>query len=117
MNLPAHLVVIVNTMQYSQGEWHEYSNIEILQMAGRAGRPQFDTSGTCVIMTRHEMEQHYRQILGGTCCVESHMHKQMQSHLNAEIASQGAQMPDQAACIAWLKCTYLGSRIKVVTSN
>ena len=30
----------------------EYSDTQVLQMIGRAGRPQFDTSATAVIMTR-----------------------------------------------------------------
>lgn len=29
----------------------EYSELDILQMIGRAGRPQFDREGTAVIMT------------------------------------------------------------------
>nr|XP_019009697.1 uncharacterized protein I206_05257 [Kwoniella pini CBS 10737]OCF48478.1 hypothetical protein I206_05257 [Kwoniella pini CBS 10737] len=52
VNLPAHTVIIKGTMA-----WHgpvlgfqEYSDIEIQQMMGRAGRPQFDKSGTVVVM-------------------------------------------------------------------
>ena len=57
VNLPAHLVVILNTAHYAKGGFTEYTRTEILQMAGRAGRPQFDTSGTCVVMTRSQMRQ------------------------------------------------------------
>jgi ATP-dependent DNA helicase HFM1/MER3 len=40
MNMPAHLVVIKSTMHYSGGVFEEYSETDILQMIGRAGRPQ-----------------------------------------------------------------------------
>lgn len=56
VNLPAHLVVILNTAHYKKSGYEEYTRTEILQMAGRAGRPQFDTSGVCVVMTRTQMK-------------------------------------------------------------
>lgn len=40
VNLPAHLVVIKSTMHYVGGACEEYSEADILQMIGRAGRPQ-----------------------------------------------------------------------------
>ena len=40
MNLPAHLVVVKGTMHYVMGGYVEYSESQILQMIGRAGRPQ-----------------------------------------------------------------------------
>ncbi|CAH2048513.1 unnamed protein product, partial [Iphiclides podalirius] len=52
VNLPAHLVIIKNTQQYVNGAYQEYSISTVLQMVGRAGRPQFDTEATAVIMTR-----------------------------------------------------------------
>ena len=57
VNLPARLVVLMNTAKYSSaaGGYEEYSRIEVMQMAGRAGRPQFDDQGICVVMTREDM--------------------------------------------------------------
>lgn len=43
VNLPAHLVVIKSTMQYVAGSCEEYSDADMLQMIGRAGRPQVMT--------------------------------------------------------------------------
>ena len=40
VNFPAHLVIIKSTMYYSNQEFIEYSTSQILQMIGRAGRPQ-----------------------------------------------------------------------------
>ena len=54
VNLPAHLVIIKSTMFYNLGMYQEYSDTQVLQMIGRAGRPQFDTSATAVIMTKNQ---------------------------------------------------------------
>lgn len=51
VNLPAHLVIVKSTKYYSKEGYKDYSEINLLQMIGRAGRPQFDTSATAVIMT------------------------------------------------------------------
>jgi len=40
VNLPAHLVIIKSTQQYTDIGYSEYSELDILQMIGRAGRPQ-----------------------------------------------------------------------------
>lgn len=53
VNLPAHLVVIKSTIQYVNSGFAEYGESQVLQMIGRAGRPQFDTSATAVIMTKN----------------------------------------------------------------
>jgi hypothetical protein len=43
--LPAHTVIIKGTQIYNpeKGCWVELSSRDVLQMLGRAGRPQFDT--------------------------------------------------------------------------
>ena len=51
VNLPARLVVIMNTSAYRNGRTRNYNKMEIEQMIGRAGRPQFDSNGVAVIMT------------------------------------------------------------------
>lgn len=38
-------VVIRGTKAFIDGQSKEYSDLEVLQMIGRAGRPQFDTTG------------------------------------------------------------------------
>jgi hypothetical protein len=54
VNLPAHLVVIKSTKIY-EGPIKGYAEISkatLLQMMGRAGRPQHDDTGVVVIMVR-----------------------------------------------------------------
>ena len=58
--MQAHLVVIKGTRRWCSeaGEvagYQEYERTTCLQMIGRAGRPQFDTSGTAVIMTQRQV--------------------------------------------------------------
>lgn len=50
VNLPAHTVVILGTKVYTNSRWEYLSFADILQMAGRAGRPSFDTYGECFII-------------------------------------------------------------------
>lgn len=63
VNLPAHLVIIKSTQQYEQGVgYREMSLMNICQMLGRAGRPQFDTTARAVILTTPEAGPRY-------CCL------------------------------------------------
>eukprot|EP00118_Oscarella_pearsei_P009730 m.56772 g.56772 ORF g.56772 m.56772 type:complete len:531 (+) comp34651_c0_seq4:65-1657(+) len=59
VNLPAHLVVIKSTQYYVSGVCVEYSTTQVLQMIGRAGRPQFDDSATAVIMTKRSTKVNF----------------------------------------------------------
>ena len=36
VNLPAHTVIIKGVETWDNGEWHEYSDLDIMQMMGRA---------------------------------------------------------------------------------
>ncbi|KAL4149664.1 hypothetical protein QTP88_003556 [Uroleucon formosanum] len=56
VNLPAHLVIIKSTEYYSFNGYKEYNECQILQMVGRAGRPQFDSTATAIIMTKKSMK-------------------------------------------------------------
>ena len=59
INLPAHLVIVKSTTQMVAGsDGQEYSSAQILQMIGRAGRPQFDKTATAVIMTKMCLKVH-----------------------------------------------------------
>lgn len=71
VNLPAHLVIIKSTFQYGPNGYEEYSELDIIQMMGRAGRPQFDTSGTVVILTTDSMKTHYENLVNGSTAIES----------------------------------------------
>lgn len=40
VNLPAHLVIIKSTKMYDNNGYIDYSVTQVMQMIGRAGRPQ-----------------------------------------------------------------------------
>lgn len=71
VNLPCHMAIIKNTVNYDAGAIKEYSDLEIMQMIGRAGRPQFDKSALAVIMTRLAQVKYYEQLLSGQERLES----------------------------------------------
>nr|XP_028588650.1 probable ATP-dependent DNA helicase HFM1 isoform X2 [Podarcis muralis] len=105
VNLPAHLVVIKSTMHYVGGMFQEYSETDILQMIGRAGRPQFDTTATAVIMTRISTRDKYVQMLNGADTIESSLHTQLIEHLNAEIVLH--TITDVNIALEWIRSTFL----------
>ncbi|KFQ31339.1 putative ATP-dependent DNA helicase HFM1, partial [Merops nubicus] len=105
VNLPAHLVVIKSTMHYVGGVFQEYSETDILQMIGRAGRPQFDTTATAVIMTRWSTRERYIQMLNGADIIESSLHRHLVEHLNAEIVLH--TLTDVTVALEWIRSTFL----------
>ncbi|XP_071790611.1 uncharacterized protein [Asterias amurensis] len=109
VNLPAHLVVVKSTQHYISGMYCEYTETQVLQMIGRAGRPQFDTSATAVIMTKHESKKKYLSLLNGADDIESSLHNHLIEHLNAEIVLH--TINDISIALEWLKSTFLYIRI------
>ncbi|RAL03824.1 putative DEAD/DEAH box DNA helicase (Mer3) [Aspergillus ibericus CBS 121593] len=110
VNLPCHLVIIKGTVGWQEGGCKEYSDLEIMQMLGRAGRPQFDDSATAVIMTRKERESHYEKLVSGSESLESCLHLNLVDHLNAEIGLGNVTNIDSA--IRWLAGTFLFVRMR-----
>mmetsp|Transcript_13275 Transcript_13275/g.24901 ORF Transcript_13275/g.24901 Transcript_13275/m.24901 type:complete len:988 (+) Transcript_13275:2573-5536(+) len=112
VNLPAHLVVVKSTMGYrGTGEgYSEYSSLELLQMLGRAGRPQFDTSGVAVIMTEKQKVKHYEDLAEAKEQIDSALGTSMIEHLNAEIALGTISSLEEAG--TWLRSTFFYVRQK-----
>ncbi|XP_066935876.1 uncharacterized protein [Clytia hemisphaerica] len=109
VNLPAHLVIIKGTMYYGMGGFIEYSEAQIFQMIGRAGRPQFDTSATAVIMTKQQNKEKYQNLISGTQQIESSLHLHLTEHINAEIVL--GTITDSNIAQEWLKSTFLYVRM------
>ncbi|XP_072297913.1 probable ATP-dependent DNA helicase HFM1 [Eucyclogobius newberryi] len=105
VNLPAHLVVIKSTTQYVAGACEEYSEADLLQMIGRAGRPQFDTSATAVILTKMHTKDKYLSLMNGMEIIESSLHGNLVEHLNAEIVLH--TISDVNMALDWIRSTFL----------
>lgn len=113
VNLPCHMVIIKNTVAYQNataGGCKEYSDIEVMQMLGRAGRPQFDDSAVAVIMTRPQRVQQYEKMISGQELLESCLHRNLIDHLNAEIGL--GTITSASSAKNWLKGTFLYVRLK-----
>jgi pre-mRNA-splicing helicase BRR2 len=107
VNLPAHTVIIKGTQIYNpaQGRWVELSHQDILQMLGRAGRPQFDTLGEGIIITNHGELQYYLSLMNQQLPIESQFVAKLADNLNAEIVLGTIRNRDEA--VQWLGYTYL----------
>merc|ERR1719220_1084661 len=111
VNLPAHTVIIKGTQIYSpdKGRWTELSALDVLQMLGRAGRPQYDTKGEGILITNHSELQYYLSLLNQQLPIESQMVAKLPDMLNAEIVLGTVQTVADAA--HWLGYTYLYIRM------
>lgn len=111
VNLPAHAVVIKGTQIYdpAKSKWSELSPLDILQMLGRAGRPQYDSEGEGLIITQHSELQYYLSLTNLQLPVESQLIKTLADHLNAEVVLGTVQTIEEAA--EWLSYTFLFVRM------
>ena len=112
VNLPAHAVVIKGTEIYDakHGTFVDLGILDVLQIFGRAGRPQFDKSGHGTIITSHDKLAFYLSLLTCQYPIESSFEKSMTDNLNAEISLGTVTNVDEA--VQWLSYTYLFIRMK-----
>ncbi|GAA5941043.1 DNA helicase [Sporobolomyces koalae] len=131
VNLPARMVIIRGTKGYSDGRMAEYADMDILQMLGRAGRPQFDRIGIACIMTEKENQRRFENLVNAQKKLESwfvmfrapetmkkgesyasrffSLHKNLTEHINSEITLRTITNVDSA--LHWLRSTFLYVRI------
>ena len=110
VNLPARLVIIKSTNCYRGHNigYSEYNKMEIDQMCGRAGRPQFDNKGLAIIMTEQNKVQKFEGL--SNIKIESHLKNNIVEHINAEIAS--GIIKDIDTGLIWIKNTFMYVRMK-----
>ncbi|KAJ7978726.1 DExH-box ATP-dependent RNA helicase [Quillaja saponaria] len=113
VNLPAHTVVIKGTQLYDPkaGGWKDLGMLDVMQIFGRAGRPQFDKSGEGIIITSHDKLAYYLRLLTSQLPIESQFISSLKDNLNAEVAL-GTVTNVKEAC-AWLGYTYLSIRMRM----
>lgn len=104
VNLPAYLVIIKGTKIWSVSQQEEYSNLDIQQMIGRAGRPQFEKNGCAIIMTEPAMVHKYENLISGSGILESQLHLNLREHICAEISLGVINSVDTA--VSWIKSTF-----------
>lgn len=109
VNLPTYLVIIKGTKRWYCGSFHEYKETDVLQMIGRAGRPQFETKGKLVIMTTVDQKYKYERLVkdmfeDDSEKMESCLHLNLAEHLVAEISLGTIKNIDDT--LQWLKSTF-----------
>ncbi|KAK3361437.1 hypothetical protein B0T24DRAFT_585089 [Lasiosphaeria ovina] len=110
VNLPCHTVVLKGTVGYTDDKLQEYSDLEVMQMLGRAGRPQFDDSATAIIFTRAAQKNRYERMVSGQEILESTLHLNLIEHLNSEICLR--TITDLPSAKGWLGGTFLSVRLR-----
>uniref|UniRef100_A0A0R3WFC8 Helicase C-terminal domain-containing protein n=1 Tax=Taenia asiatica TaxID=60517 RepID=A0A0R3WFC8_TAEAS len=111
VNLPAHAVVIKGTRIYDpdRSDYFDLDILDVLQIFGRAGRPQFDKFGLATIITTHNKLDHYVRLVTNQVPIESNLLSKLNDHLNAEIALGTVSTVSEA--VTWLSYTYLFVRL------
>ncbi len=102
VNLPARVVVIRDIANEAIGT--EVSPLDLLQMLGRAGRPQYDERGFGWIIAPRERVKDFKRILREGQPIGSQLHTSLDEHLNAEI-SMGT-IKSYADAQMWLRNTF-----------
>ncbi|RVE62284.1 hypothetical protein OJAV_G00155540 [Oryzias javanicus] len=112
VNLPAHAVIIKGTQIYDakRGAFVDLGILDVMQIFGRAGRPQFDRFGEGTIITTHDKLSHYLTLLTQQNPIESQYLNSLADNLNAEIALGTVTNVEEA--VKWLSYTYLYVRMR-----
>ncbi|XP_025995580.2 activating signal cointegrator 1 complex subunit 3 isoform X2 [Solenopsis invicta] len=113
VNLPAHAVIIRGTEIYDSkhGTYVDLGILDVVQIFGRAGRPQFDKSGHAVIITSHNKLSHYLSLLTNQIPIESSFITYLADNLNAEVAL--GTISNVTEAVEWLSYTYLFVRMRI----
>jgi len=112
VNLPAYAVLIKGTDVYdsSLGKFSDLSILDVLQIFGRAGRPQYESVGVGYIITSQEKLTHYVDAITSQHPIESKFKVGMIDALNAEVAL--GSVSNIADGVTWLSYTYLFTRMR-----
>ncbi|KND03788.1 uncharacterized protein SPPG_01244 [Spizellomyces punctatus DAOM BR117] len=112
VNLPAYAVVIKGTQVYNaqKGGFMDLSILDVLQIFGRAGRPQYEDRGVGYILTSHDKLSHYVSAMTQQHPIESRFAEHLTDNLNAEISLGTVTSLDEG--VRWLSYTYLYARMK-----
>jgi activating signal cointegrator complex subunit 3 len=93
-----------------KGAFVDLSMLDVLQIFGRAGRPQYDKSGEAFIITTHDKLSHYLSLLTRQCPIESQFINSLADNLNAEVCLGSVTNVQEGS--KWLSYTYLHVRMK-----
>jgi len=111
VNLPAHLVVIKGTEFYDKkiNRYVDMPITDVLQMMGRAGRPQFGNEGIACVFVHDVKKNFYKKFLYDPFPVESSLLAVLPDHINAEIVA--GTVGTKQGVLDYLTWTYFFRRL------
>ncbi|KAI9295443.1 Sec63-domain-containing protein [Neoconidiobolus thromboides FSU 785] len=112
VNLPAYAVVIRGTQVYDaqKGSFVDLSILDVLQIFGRAGRPQYEDQGVGYILTTGDKLSHFVSAITQQHPIESNFINNIIDNLCAEICLGTVANIDEA--VTWLSYTFLYIRMQ-----
>ena len=111
VNFPAHLVVVKGTEYYDAATkgYVDFPITDVLQMMGRAGRPQYDDDGKAVVLVEESKKNFYLNFLHSPFPVESSLAAQLHNHINAEVV--GGTVRSRHDAVQYITWTFLYRRL------
>ncbi|KAH7946801.1 hypothetical protein HPB52_004321 [Rhipicephalus sanguineus] len=111
VNFPAHLVVVKGTEYYDAkvSRYVDFPITDVLQMIGRAGRPQFDDQGVAVVLVHDLKKKFYNKFLYEPFPVESSLMDVLPDHVNAEVVAGTIRSTQD--CLDYMTWTYFYRRL------
>jgi activating signal cointegrator complex subunit 3 len=111
VNLPCKQVIIKGTQVYNaeKGAFGPLGMLDVMQIFGRAGRPQFDDEGSAIMITTIDELYRYLALTSHQAPIESQFVNGLADNLNAEIVLGTVTNIQEA--VTWLSYTYLFVRM------
>ncbi|KAJ2245412.1 ATP-dependent DNA helicase MER3, partial [Coemansia sp. RSA 455] len=120
INMPAYMVIVKGTKGYTDNNYKEYAQSEVLQFIGRAGRPQFGPSGKAIILTEKTMVKSYQNLVSGSEILESSLCPELVRWILGGLYRR--EFTSTSDVTKWLSRSFLAVRakknpLKYVSSN
>ncbi|KAJ2081437.1 ATP-dependent DNA helicase MER3 [Coemansia sp. S100] len=104
------MVIVKGTKGYTDNNYKEYAQSEVLQFIGRAGRPQFGPSGKAIILTEKTMVKSYQNLVSGSKILESSLGLKLVRWILGGIYKQ--EFTSTSDVTKWLSHSFLAVRAK-----
>lgn len=113
VNLPAHVVIINGTQFYDPniGRFRDLGILDIFQIFGRAGRPQYKITGEAILITEYNKVGNYLKMLKNNTPIESKLLNKIANLVNSEIYLECIKSVSDG--LQWLKNTFMYIRMKL----
>lgn len=111
LSVQVHAVVIMDTQQYD-GREHKYVDVpvsDLLQMMGRASRPDVDDVGVCHVLTASSKREALRRFLFEPLPLESHLDLHLHDAFTAEVVAGTIESKQDA--VDWLTWSFFYRRL------